>query len=200
VGFAYTAVRIVDKARGDSRLSYRLPASGMHRVERFVRGHAMDSAYSVPVSPSCAVFRRDDVVRSLSTIVDDPHGLGYMQHGAGPDLQIYLDACANYAYFAHSQRALVAFEQHDSNLTHRPSVRASYHATINRWCARYRMPGVHVSDVRARSWFALRHDPLRAAVVPNLTTKERLRLPGVLCRKAVCRILGPLAEWWGKRE
>lgn len=67
-------------------------------------GHA-----AVPVSPGCALFRRELLVEALALRLPDPCGCDFANHGAGPDLWCFGLAALRAREFATSPVALVNF-------------------------------------------------------------------------------------------
>lgn len=84
---------------------------------------------SVPVSPGCAVFRKE----KLHLILDIPNKIGYVhrKNGAGPDVLMFLEALAHGEKFAYIDEACCYFRNHEGSIT-------TFDKTINDgyWTAR----------------------------------------------------------------
>jgi glycosyltransferase involved in cell wall biosynthesis len=129
VGFVQSAVRIVeDPAReADAPVRFAREGAVVRRTREFLRlTYQRVPGAAVPVSPGCAVFRRDDLQRFLALELPDADRYGFSRHGAGPDVAVYLQACLAYQAFAHLSRPLVSFLSHGGNLSWRPDVGRAY--------------------------------------------------------------------------
>lgn len=193
VGFVYSAVRIVREADRAVQVAYQRPHSGLLPTNAFLRAHLLGEGRPVPASPGCALFRRGDLLRSLSVTLTDTAGLGFLNHGAGPDAKVYLDACARYRSFAHIRDPLVSFAAHGDNLSSRPEIRASYQAANLQWVRDNAALGISRPAVRARAWVALRGDPRRPAILGPLSSADCMRIPGAILRAAGKRTFGGIA-------
>lgn len=187
IGFVFSTPRVV-REDGSSTVPEATLPRGKVPSQRFLEARFCGSGIFTPVSPGCAMFRREDLVASLSAEPPDPYGLGYMRHGAGPDVRIYLDALSRYPSFAHVSESLVSFHSHRSNLSWRPEVAAAYHATFVQWCERNKPQGISVGRVKAHAWFTMREHPMRAQVVPRLTLAAAAHLPGVVADRLTQRM------------
>jgi len=164
VGFVYPPVRVVFEdeklvARGET-LSYRLEP-GIHAVRDYLSEILEKGMMGAPVSPGCAVFRREDLQRFLAGDLPDPHAAGYLAHGAGPDLWVYLQACLAYPRFAHLARPLVQFSAHGGNLTFSPGIQAAYALARLAFLEAHREVAVDRALATAHCWMTLRREPRR---------------------------------------
>ena len=82
--------------------------------ERFI-GAAFCRSYSVPVSPGCAVFRRE----KLHIVGDIPNKIGYdhRKNGAGPDILMFLEAAAEGETFVYMDYPASFFRNHSESIT-----------------------------------------------------------------------------------
>lgn len=94
-------------------------------------------AGNVPYSPGCAIFRTDDLRKNLVEEIPSPTIKKFYEHGAGPDLLIYLLVAKEYEQIAFVSEPLSFFRKHEGSIT--ISDKSNY---INR-CYR-----------QARIWFA----------------------------------------------
>ncbi len=129
VGFAYSATRIVsDVSRpAEAPLYYALGGTGVRSTREFLRGaYGLIGNTELPLSPGCALFRREALSRWLSTDLPAQEGHDWLAHGAGPDVMLYLQACLEHPRFAHLSEPHVFFLSHPGNLTRRPEVGRAY--------------------------------------------------------------------------
>ena len=136
VGFVYTAVSGINESEcaSVSEPMYRCSEEGRLPISLFVKQHLYLGMDDAPLSPGCAMFRLSDLRIALSAHLCDEFHVGYMQHGAGPDLLAYLLTSTRYPYFAYVAKPLVNFLGHEKNLSMDKSVNLAY-ALIKAWFA-----------------------------------------------------------------
>ena len=133
VGLVFSSVA-VERAEGPPLLLYGGFPAGRRPGAEFVARHlGFEHGRDVPSSPGCALFRTGDLVAGLATPWDDPLGIGFERHGAGPDLWLYLATAARYPSVVHLAEPLVVFRQHAGNLTYSPGVALGYAAARQRF-------------------------------------------------------------------
>ena len=71
----------------------------------------------VPVSPGCALFRRDDLNKNLHITIPSPTIDDFDKHGAGPDLLLYLLSAVCYKKVAYINDTLAFFRSHPGSIT-----------------------------------------------------------------------------------
>jgi glycosyltransferase involved in cell wall biosynthesis len=99
IAFAYFAAAVEGQTASIAR------ADGLETTASFI-WRSLVSHGDVPVSPTAAMFRRDDVIRALSIFIDREKGFDHLGTGAGYDQAVYLEAAARYAaiYYIGSSR------------------------------------------------------------------------------------------------
>lgn len=70
-----------------------------------------------PVSPAAAFFRREDLVKNTMETVPSPSINNFRDHGAGPDLLIYLLTATQYGKVGFIRQPLVFFRAHGESIT-----------------------------------------------------------------------------------
>ena len=177
VGLAYSAVRIVreDSPDAGGELHY-LKEQRYVEPPEFVREACRAPATTTPVSPCCALARRADLVRWLSRPLEDDAVFGFSRHGAGPDLWVFLQACAEYPLLAHEPVPLVCFLSHGSNLSSSAGVRRAYTAAAFQFSEFAPRLGKMTQRSLARAARLLRDTPLEPRVRKQLTLEGRIRL------------------------
>lgn len=117
--FAYSAVIIFDsetdleKKKKNvilNKADYQaFPQTGKYDGAEFIKKVYKES-YSVPVSPGCAIFRKE----KLHIMADIPNTLNYShrQNGAGPDLLMFLEALAKGECFLYLHQCSSYFRKH----------------------------------------------------------------------------------------
>ncbi|MBN2068148.1 MAG: glycosyltransferase family 2 protein [Opitutales bacterium] len=123
LGFAFSAVRIclnrdVTDVYNDA-FKY-----GVHSSSHFIFRHLFFGG--VPVSPGCAIFRREVVSQCLRESLENPLGIDYASHGGGIDLLLYLDVCKNYTLFAFSGKIFSYFRGGDHSFSCRLDLKDAY--------------------------------------------------------------------------
>jgi glycosyltransferase involved in cell wall biosynthesis len=177
VGLAYTAVRFVQdvSSREGDVVAYTLgerkvpSAAFLKRVLRYWGGQ-------VPVSPGCALARREDLVRWLSVRLEDEEAFGFMRHGAGPDVWVYLQACREYPAVAHVPQPLVNFFSHGQNLSFTENTRPAYAAALVQFAEASKDEVVPRQGAWVQLYLALRGTPYAARVLQQLRLAGKLRL------------------------
>jgi glycosyltransferase involved in cell wall biosynthesis len=115
-GFSYSSVEIHDETKGATILAYKQEGSRLMASFEFLRGQ-LTRAPTVPVSPGCALFRRQDVVRGLHPDIPNRLGLTCGLVGFGSDLLLFLRACDSYPMVYYLRPVLSHFRGHEDSLT-----------------------------------------------------------------------------------
>lgn len=120
--FVYSSVKIFTDVKqlqetGAERLSVRYrfcPETRVVNGEEFIKA-AYHASFSVPVSPGCAIFRKD----KLYIVSDIPSRTGYdhQKSGAGPDVLMFLESIANGEAFIYLDYAASYFRDHPESIT-----------------------------------------------------------------------------------
>jgi glycosyltransferase involved in cell wall biosynthesis len=130
IGFVYSCVEVFRSVEqgieSTGRPSYRLQAGGAHSSIEFLLGTYELRGPCFPVSPGCALFRRADLGKWLAYEFIGEGTSGFLSHGAGPDVGVFIQACTAYPKFGHINNPRVHFLAHDSNLSWGASVTESY--------------------------------------------------------------------------
>ncbi|ABQ27379.1 glycosyltransferase family 2 protein [Geotalea uraniireducens] len=98
IGFVFSSV-LIGNEPGSGKIYYNFrPETGI-----FPSKHYIDEAYfgfDVPFSPGGAIFRLTDLRSNLVSKITSPTIKNFADHGAGPDLLIYLltDKCQDIGY------------------------------------------------------------------------------------------------------
>lgn len=106
IGFVYSAVNI-HLADRILQNAYRLDHSRVARLE-FLNGFVTGEP-NVPFSPSCAFFRKRDVVKALVTQLPIDVDTRCDEMGIGQDLLLFLRMCDDYQILYHLPKPLVHF-------------------------------------------------------------------------------------------
>jgi glycosyltransferase involved in cell wall biosynthesis len=70
-----------------------------------------------PVSPGCAMFRRDDLIKNLMIDIPNSKGLNFNRFGAGNDLLLFLLTAKNYKNIRCIDKTLSRFRHHEDSIT-----------------------------------------------------------------------------------
>lgn len=115
IGFSFSSVQMIDENGKLLENVYNLKKMGKIPSEVFLYG-SLSSALSLPVSPGCALFRREDVDKALGRDWDKIN-INCFNKGFGPDLFIFLMACVENEYFHYIKEPLSYFRTHSDSLT-----------------------------------------------------------------------------------
>jgi glycosyltransferase involved in cell wall biosynthesis len=194
LGFVYSPARIVfetpDLKPIRTEMQYRLAEPPIRPSEDFLAEIFERGMLGVPVSPCAALWRREELARWLDAEIPDPHGAGYLAHGAGPDLWTYLQACQAHPRFGHLAEPRVNFSAHGDNLTFKPGIRAAY-ALARLAFLEERRPFVDGSAARAHAWLALASDRRRVAAEDGIGLGGWLELGRAVQDQAVLAARDP---------
>ena len=72
---------------------------------------------NAPVSPGCALFRRQDVIKNLFTNIKNPLNIDYSKHGGGIDLLLFLFTAKEYKHIAYVDNTMAYFLGSDDSFT-----------------------------------------------------------------------------------
>lgn len=115
VAFVFTSAIIGSEFDYNAKAHYRYGNTGRHpsitAVMDFLHGK------NAPVSPGCAVFRLSDVRDSLGEKISSPSISDFGDHGAGPDLLMFLLTATRYRYIGFVDEPLSFFREHPGSIS-----------------------------------------------------------------------------------
>ena len=115
VGFVYSTVKMGADI-SESQITYRnFTHSGKYSSALFIEKSLYTSG--VPISPGCAIFRLKDLKENLITNILSPSIDDFLDHGAGPDLLIYLLTAKKYSLIAFIDKPLTFFRAHNESIS-----------------------------------------------------------------------------------
>lgn len=114
IGFVYTTTKIYTETK--ENIVYRYGNTGKYRSENFIEAHLIGTK-SVPVSPGNALFRLEDVKKTLIVNLENPKNLDFSRYGAGNDLLMFLLTANTYKYFYFIDEVLSFFRAHDGSFS-----------------------------------------------------------------------------------
>jgi glycosyltransferase involved in cell wall biosynthesis len=115
VGFVFTAARVGSQP-GQGTVAHQITSkAGIVQSKEFIEAALFGS--NIPVSPGCALFRMHDLRRNLMIEIPSPSIHDFPDHGAGPDLLLYLLTAGSYPTVAHVPEPLAFFRSHPSSIT-----------------------------------------------------------------------------------
>ena len=116
VGLVFAAVNLgVHPAKVSIEYQHKSRA-GLMPSGRFIRDTLIKNG-DFPVSPGAALFRTKDLREFLVSNIHSPSFDDFDQHGAGPDLLLYLLIAKEYPYVAHVQEPLAFFRIHPESIS-----------------------------------------------------------------------------------
>ena len=116
VGFVFSAVKIGENTGLAKGFYHWRKATGLYLSKDFI-ADAIFGSLKVPVSPGAALFRLQDLKDNLLTNIPSPSYSDFSEHGAGPDLWLYLGAAKNYPKVGFVDEHLMFFRAHASSIT-----------------------------------------------------------------------------------
>lgn len=114
-GFVYTAFEMFSGDDPHREASWPVGPSGLYCSSAYRQGVLADCRY--PPSPGCALFRLEDLRRSLTREVPNRYGLNFSQHGVGADMLFYLKTSLDYPLFAFVNERLASFRYHPLSIS-----------------------------------------------------------------------------------
>lgn len=112
IAFVFTRVKIY----GDLYRDYIFGETGKYASKEFIRGHLLENKI-IPVSPSCALFRKKDVEKNLLMNIPNPKNLDFSKYGAGIDLLLFMFTLREYNFFYYINEPLSFFKAHQGSLS-----------------------------------------------------------------------------------
>ena len=114
-GFVYTGFEMFCDSDKYRELSWRVGKSGLYPSQAYRQGVLADCRF--PPSPGCALFRLEDLRRSLTVVIPNPCNIDLATSGVGADMMFYLKTSLGYPYFAFVDENLSSFRYHPSSLS-----------------------------------------------------------------------------------
>jgi glycosyltransferase involved in cell wall biosynthesis len=115
VGFVYSSVKMGADVL-EFQIRYRnFTHSGTYSSVCFIEKSLFGS--DMPISPGCAIFRLKDLKENLVTNIPSPSINDFLDHGAGPDLLIYLLTARKYSSIAFIDKSLTFFRAHNDSIS-----------------------------------------------------------------------------------
>lgn len=116
VGFVFSSVDIHFDLAGGTRRFYQVQLDdGLIPSSVFIEGVLFGKEF--PVSPSCALLRRESVMRHLKATIPNRLGIDFTSHGAGVDLLLLLGCSLDFPYVGFVSEALAHFLAHEGSIT-----------------------------------------------------------------------------------
>jgi len=115
VGFVFSSTEI-GSSPGAGKVTCRWkPESGKYPGETFIESSLFSG--DVPVSPGAALFRMADLRQNLKLDIPSPSFDDFLEHGAGPDLLLYLLTAKKYSQVAYVSDPITFFRHHEGSIT-----------------------------------------------------------------------------------
>lgn len=173
VGFVFTSVIIDDSFDKGDRVYYKYGDSGLYPSMKYIDDAMLNN--KLPVSPGCAIFRLSDLRKNLVDGIESPSFSDFANHGAGPDLLLFLLTALDYPYIGFVNEPLSFFREH----------RDSISLTMRRL-------DLYDRYQQAKIWFANNNLPTSMQEkLSILTWVQRMRIARqYICRKELLNIYG----------
>jgi len=146
VGFVYTKTYFTD-ANGKCIGVYINDFEGKKEREYFVNESVRFPHGKTPVSPGCALFRKEAVI--IENNIPNCLSLNHENIGAGIDLLIYLNSFKKYKYCYYTSGTTAYFRKHSGSFTVKEgdTIRRYYYTAILYYIKRENM-GNHIYDLK----------------------------------------------------
>ncbi|WP_421300349.1 glycosyltransferase family 2 protein [Aeromonas veronii] len=115
VAFVFTSVVISDSFDKKDNIFYQYGETGLYPSIRYL--HDAVITEKLPVSPGCALFRLSDLKYNLVNDIDSPSFNDFANHGAGPDILLFLLTALHYPYIGFVNEPLSFFREHDGSIS-----------------------------------------------------------------------------------
>lgn len=115
VGFAYSSVIIGDDFNVNARKFFKFGDTAIYSTAQFIKKSLFSN--DCPVSPGCSIFRLDDLRAALTLDIKSERFMDFSEHGAGPDLLIFLYCAIKYKKFAFVDEPLSFFREHSGSIS-----------------------------------------------------------------------------------
>ncbi len=115
VGLVFTATFLGENPdRGN--VQYRLfNKTGKYASDCFING--LLYSHDISYSPGCAIFRVADLRKNLKLDIPSSFIHDFRDHGAGPDMMLYLLTAQNYRYIAYVHELQSFFRSHKGSIS-----------------------------------------------------------------------------------
>ena len=122
VGFVYSSC-LVGSSLADAQISYSGfcasdTACSSHSSMRGLLAYPSSGSRLLPYSPCAALFRKTDLIESLTASIRDSSCSVQLSTGAGPDVYTYIYCLRKYPSFALIHKPLTFFRKHEASFTH----------------------------------------------------------------------------------
>ncbi len=115
VGFVFTQT-FMGRSMADGKEAFRfLRSTGNHPTKKFIVESL--SGGDAPFSPGCALFRTEDLRKNLLLTIPSPTITDFADHGAGPDLLLYLKTAWQYPKVGYVAEPLSFFRAHHGSIS-----------------------------------------------------------------------------------
>lgn len=115
VGFVFSSVAMGENVN-NTKTAYKFKEnSGLYNINDFFDASLYGG--DVPVSPGCALFHLDYLKENLLLDIPSPSINDFLNHGAGPDLLLYLNTFNKYKKVGFIDEPLTFFREHEGSFS-----------------------------------------------------------------------------------
>jgi len=115
VGFVFSSVAMGESIN-NTKIAYKFKeTSRLYNINDFFNASLYGG--DVPVSPGCALFHLDYLKKNLLLDVSSPSISDFLNHGAGPDLLLYLNTLDKYKKVGFINEPLTFFREHEGSFS-----------------------------------------------------------------------------------
>lgn len=149
IGMVYSACFVFrDYDVNNGFLLHKLAGNtGKYSKDVFYKGMFQDEA-DLPVSPGCAMFRREDV--AIMDSIPNELGVNCNSNGAGIDLMIFLHALDKYENFYYFDEVMSWFRYHSDSITVANNLIREYNLAKLYFCQNYKGASQYVQHMCMR--------------------------------------------------
>ena len=141
IGFIFTKTSVHDLLKNiNCHNSYKIGPTGVYPLSFYINYYLLGKGPVMPVSPSCALFRTDDLRNQLVVEIPNNLGLDLSRNGAGPDLLMFLNMAFRYDKFGFIDETLSHFGLHSGCFTIQEDLWEYYQLAICDFVKKYHLP------------------------------------------------------------
>lgn len=98
-----------------------------YSINEYIEDVLLINKFNFPVSPGCALFRTDDLKKSIELNLSNPLKIDFNSTGAGVDLLLFLNTALRYSKVRVNQASNSYFRSHNGSITISNKLLIHYH-------------------------------------------------------------------------
>lgn len=115
--FVMSGIKIIDSSTKNIISTSKFQYISSINSDEYIKDILYSHSFGFPVSPGCAIFRKNDAQNNLLTNIPNTDNLLHINNGAGIDLLLFLLTALNYPKVKTTERTLSVFYAHEDSIT-----------------------------------------------------------------------------------